>query len=69
MLFRSAYTTTPGWLGYSDEKLARLCREAVADGFTQIKLKVGADVQDDRRRMREAERGAVGGRSARHCPD
>ncbi|KOV78539.1 fuconate dehydratase, partial [Streptomyces sp. NRRL WC-3618] len=31
-----AYTTTPGWLGYSDEKLARLAREAVADGFTQI---------------------------------
>ena len=54
-----AYTTTPGWLGYSDEKLARLCREAVADGFTQIKLKVGADVQDDRRRMRIA-RDAVG---------
>lgn len=49
-----AYTTTPGWLGYSDEKLARLCREAVADGFTQIKLKVGADVEDDRRRMRIA---------------
>lgn len=49
-----AYTTTPGWLGYSDEKLARLCREAVADGFTQIKLKVGAHVEDDRRRMRIA---------------
>ena len=31
----------PGWLGYSDEKLDRLCREAVADGFPQIKLKVG----------------------------
>ena len=42
-----AYTTSPGWLGYSDEKLARLCREAVADGFTQIKLKVGADLDDD----------------------
>ncbi|RAE29048.1 fuconate dehydratase, partial [Burkholderia multivorans] len=37
-----AYTTTPGWLGYSDEKLARLCREAIAEGFDQIKLKVGA---------------------------
>jgi L-fuconate dehydratase len=49
-----AYTTTPGWLGYSDEKLARLCREAVADGFGQIKLKVGADLVDDRRRMRIA---------------
>jgi L-fuconate dehydratase len=48
------YTTSPGWLGYSDEKLARLCREAVADGFTQIKLKVGADLDDDLRRMRIA---------------
>ncbi|MGP3967495.1 enolase C-terminal domain-like protein [Streptomyces sp. 6N223] len=46
-----AYTTTPGWLGYDDEKLARLCREAVADGFTQIKLKVGADLEADLRRL------------------
>jgi len=45
------YTTTPGWLGYDDAKLARLCREAVSDGFTQIKLKVGADLDDDRRRL------------------
>ena len=49
-----AYTTTPGWLGYSDEKLARLCREAIDDGFGQIKLKVGADLVDDMRRMRIA---------------
>ncbi|QFG69486.1 enolase C-terminal domain-like protein [Ornithinimicrobium pratense] len=49
-----AYTTTPGWLGYSDEKLARLCREAIADGYPQIKLKVGANLADDVRRMRIA---------------
>ncbi|MEU0935029.1 L-fuconate dehydratase [Embleya sp. NPDC005971] len=49
-----AYTTSPGWLGYDDEKLARLCREAVAEGFTQIKLKVGADRADDVRRCRIA---------------
>jgi len=49
-----AYTTSAGWLGYDDEKLARLCREAVADGFGQIKLKVGADLDDDRRRLRIA---------------
>jgi L-fuconate dehydratase len=49
-----AYATSPGWLGYSDEKLTRLCREAVADGFTQIKLKVGADLEDDLRRLRIA---------------
>jgi L-fuconate dehydratase len=54
-----AYTTTPGWLGYDDDKLVRLCREAVADGFTQIKLKVGANLDDDIRRMRLA-RDAVG---------
>ena len=46
-----AYTTTPGWLGYSDEKLARLCREAVEAGFPQVKLKVGADREDDVRRL------------------
>jgi L-fuconate dehydratase len=46
-----AYTTTPGWLGYDDAKLVRLCREAVADGFTQIKLKVGANLCDDVRRV------------------
>ncbi|UWP86717.1 L-fuconate dehydratase [Dactylosporangium fulvum] len=49
-----AYATSPGWLGYSDEKLTRLCREAVDAGFTQIKLKVGADLEDDLRRMRIA---------------
>ncbi|MDQ1717808.1 MAG: L-fuconate dehydratase [Pseudonocardiales bacterium] len=54
-----AYTTTPGWLGYSDEKLAQLSREAVVDGFTQIKLKVGANLADDQRRMGIA-RAAVG---------
>ena len=46
-----AYTTTPGWLGYDDDKLRRLCKQAVADGFGQIKLKVGADLEEDRRRL------------------
>ncbi len=41
-----------GWLGYDDEKIRRLCREALADGWTMFKLKVGADVEDDIRRMR-----------------
>jgi len=54
-----AYTSSPGWLGYSDEKLTLLARQAVADGFTHIKLKVGADLADDVRRMRVA-REAVG---------
>ncbi|MEU7915563.1 L-fuconate dehydratase [Microbispora bryophytorum] len=46
-----AYTTSPGWLGYDDDKLRRLCREAVADGWTHVKLKVGANVEDDVRRL------------------
>lgn len=54
-----AYTTTPGWLGYSDEKLTRLAREAVADGFSQIKLKVGGNLAEDVRRLAIA-REAVG---------
>jgi L-fuconate dehydratase len=47
-----AYTTSVGWLGYDDDKIRRLCREALADGWTAFKLKVGADVEDDRRRAR-----------------
>jgi L-fuconate dehydratase len=54
-----AYTTTPGWLGYSDEQLAALCRAAVRDGFRLVKLKVGARLEDDRRRIQIA-RDAVG---------
>jgi len=54
-----AYTTTPGWLGYDDAKLARLAAQAVADGFTLIKLKVGASIDDDVRRLRIA-RSTVG---------
>jgi L-fuconate dehydratase len=49
-----AYTTTPGWLGYSDEKLVMLSKQAIADGFSQIKLKVGGDLDNDVHRMRLA---------------
>ena len=54
-----AYTTSPGWLGYSDEKLARLASRAVNDGFRTIKLKVGLNLEDDLRRCRIARR-AIG---------
>ena len=47
-----AYTTSAGWLGYSDDKLRRLCREGVAEGWTHLKIKVGRDLQDDIRRCR-----------------
>jgi len=54
-----AYTTSPGWLGYADEKLARLAKQAVAEGFRTIKIKVGRDLADDVRRCRIA-RQAIG---------
>ncbi len=41
------YTTSAGWLGYSDEKVQRLCHEAIAEGYTHIKMKVGSDLNDD----------------------
>jgi L-fuconate dehydratase len=47
-----AYTTSAGWLGYSDEKLRALCREAVAAGWTHVKMKVGQRIDDDVRRAR-----------------
>nr|UOP04086.1 hypothetical protein LVJ77_06280 [Conchiformibius kuhniae] len=50
------YTTSAGWLGYSDEKLARLCQEAVDAGFRYIKLKVGQNLEDDQRRVAIARR-------------
>jgi len=48
------YTTSPGWLGYDDDKLRRLCQEAVDAGFNHVKLKVGRDKADDIRRLRIA---------------
>ncbi len=45
-----AYTTGAGWLGYSDEKVRRLCREALANGFKHIKIKVGSNLEGDIRR-------------------
>jgi L-fuconate dehydratase len=53
------YTTSAGWLGYSDDKLRQLASEAVSAGFGHVKLKVGRDLEDDIRRLRIA-REAVG---------
>lgn len=47
-----AYTTTPGWLGYTDDTMVRLAHEAIADGFTLIKMKVGGSLDNDRHRMK-----------------
>lgn len=45
-----AYTTSVGWLGYPDDKIRKLCREALAQGFSEFKMKVGRSVADDVRR-------------------
>lgn len=54
-----AYTTSAGWLGYTDEKIRRLCREALADGWSHLKMKVGLNLEDDIRRA-EIIRGEIG---------
>lgn len=54
-----AYTTSAGWLGYSDDKLRLLLNEALANGWTRIKMKVGANLADDIRRA-EIIREAIG---------
>jgi L-fuconate dehydratase len=45
-----AYTTSVGWLGYPDEKVRALSREAYAAGWRAVKMKVGGDIEDDVRR-------------------
>ena len=47
-----AYTTSAGWMGYSDEKIKLLANQAMAAGFTHLKLKVGGDPESDLRRAR-----------------
>ncbi|WP_417443144.1 L-fuconate dehydratase [Joostella sp.] len=47
-----AYTTSAGWLGYSDEKMRKLCKEAKEEGFKHMKIKVGSNLQDDMRRAK-----------------
>lgn len=44
------YTTSAGWLGYTEEKIRRLAREGVAEGWTHFKQKVGGNLADDMRR-------------------
>jgi L-fuconate dehydratase len=42
-----AYTTSAGWLGYTDEQMRQLCRQAIAQGWTHFKLKVGVNIEED----------------------
>jgi L-fuconate dehydratase len=46
-----AYTTSAGWIGYSDERIRQACRDAIASGWTHFKVKVGASIEDDRKRV------------------
>src|SRR5215510_11616973 len=47
-----AYTTSAGWLGYLDDKVRRLTREAMRQGLDYIKIKVGRDLADDKKRCK-----------------
>ena len=46
-----AYTTSVGWMGYSDDKVRAACRQALSEGWTHFKVKVGGDPADDIRRV------------------
>lgn len=46
-----SYTTSAGWLGFSDDKLRRLLRDKMALGWESFKIKVGHSVDDDIRRL------------------
>jgi L-fuconate dehydratase len=51
-----AYITSAGWMGYSDDRVRALCREAMAAGWSRFKIKVGRDSSENQRRcavMRE----------------
>jgi len=48
-----AYTTSPGWLGYTDEKMLKLTQEAMDQGFKLLKYKCGKSLDDDKRRLRK----------------
>lgn len=54
-----AYITSAGWMGYSDERVRALCREALAAGWTRFKVKVGRDVDENVRRC-ALVRGEIG---------
>ncbi|MEO8765737.1 MAG: L-fuconate dehydratase [Ginsengibacter sp.] len=47
-----AYTTSAGWMGYSEEKIRKLSREAKQQGWKYMKMKVGGNVNEDVRRAK-----------------
>ncbi|MBV8551327.1 MAG: L-fuconate dehydratase [Acidobacteriaceae bacterium] len=56
-----AYTTSAGWLGFTDDELRQLCRDAIRNGWSHFKIKVGGDLKDDIRRC-TIIREEIGGR-------
>jgi L-galactonate dehydratase len=49
-----AYTTQAGWLGFTDERMIEMIRQNITDGMDKFKLKVGGDIEADRRRLKIA---------------
>ncbi len=47
-----SYTTSAGWLGYSDDALRQKCADLKSRGWSHFKIKVGRDLEDDIRRCR-----------------
>jgi L-fuconate dehydratase len=65
-----AYTTSAGWIGYSDERIVLACTDAIAEGWTHFKVKVGASPVDDYRRVALADdrrQSTVGRRRGHHA--
>jgi L-fuconate dehydratase len=54
-----AYTTSVGWMGYTDEYICQACGHALGEGWTHFKVKVGGAPADDARRVRMV-RDAIG---------
>lgn len=46
-----AYTTSAGWLGYGEDKMRGLLEETLAAGYRHFKLKIGGDIEQDKRRL------------------
>ena len=46
-----AYTTSAGWIGYSEEKMKGLLKDTLSKGYKHFKLKVGSNIEADKRRL------------------
>ena len=39
-----SYTSAAGWLGYSDDKIVKLCKQYISMGWKHFKVKVGTNI-------------------------